>query len=321
MRSSNRRARRNGSVEPPQVVGRDRWLEVPVEPPLLVEDGQRVDRIEVDALARHALRLDGHVAATAPLASRSRRRRRRPGGRRDRARGRARRPSPPSRTTSRWAGRDRRGPPRRPAAGRPAAAASRPAGRADRRAGSGSRECAPRGGRDAARARSPRSDRPIGRPRPARAGWLEVSAHAVEVGHQLRTKARGEVATRRARLSRLDGPALLPPAREAAVEDGHPVVAEDAEGPPHSRRGRQVLPGVDDDPVAVPDAESADRLAEGRRVRAACGAAPAAGRRSRRCRSRRRPGTCACRYSARASRLRVGRYHVASRTRSVGSPR
>ena len=151
-----------GPVEPPEVVGRDHAARGRgrAAPPRRGSRGRRSGRDRCAgaacSTARRARRRDR------PTRSRSRRRRRRPGGRRDRAPGRARRPSPPSRTTSRSAGRDRRGPPRKPAAGRPAEAASRPAGRADRRAGSGSRGCAPRGGRGAAPARSP-ANRPADR--------------------------------------------------------------------------------------------------------------------------------------------------------------
>ena len=93
---------------------------------------------------------------------------------------------------------------------------------------------------------------------------VEVPPHGAEVGHQLGMEARREPTRRRPRLSRLDGPSLLPPLREAAVQHGHAIVPEHAEGPPDARGGDQVLARVHHDPVAVPDAEGAHRLGEAR---------------------------------------------------------
>ena len=77
------------TVQAPQIVGRDAGLEGLVEPPLLVEDRNGVDRIELDALSRHAIARRARRCAR-PTPSRSRRRR---PHRDDR-----RRPSPSART-------------------------------------------------------------------------------------------------------------------------------------------------------------------------------------------------------------------------------
>ena len=139
----------------------------PVQPPLLVEDREGVDRIEVDALAGHALPLDGHVVAAAPL---------RPGSVVDGDVRAADEIEPQGEDARRHPRAARRHDgPVEVHAGRledlaevvRAGAASRPAGRAGRTAGSGSRECARRAGPGAARARSPRSGPPIARRRPA----------------------------------------------------------------------------------------------------------------------------------------------------------
>src|SRR5262249_58849432 len=91
---------------------------------------------------------------------------------------------------------------------------------------------------------------------------LDVGAHAIEIAHQLRAKARTEPARRGRDGAALHAAAFPRPLRKAAVQHGDAIVAEDAEAPPHASGRNEVLLTVDDHPDAAAAREPSHRSRE-----------------------------------------------------------
>ena len=90
----------------------------------------------------------------------------------------------------------------------------------------------------------------------------ERRLHVFEIRHETGLETRRKdfrLGRRLAHLHRMPGG---DPRRQAAVENPDPLAAENAEHPPGARRGQHSVAVVDDDAVALADAERADRARE-----------------------------------------------------------
>src|SRR5581483_9564953 len=96
-----------------------------------------------------------------------------------------------------------------------------------------------------------------------RGAIIERHLHVAEHGDDACVHLRVEAARLALAFTGLCRAAFGLPGRKATVEDEHVLGAEHAERPPHARRGkcaRAVEAVIDDDGIAIADAERADCL-------------------------------------------------------------
>ena len=84
--------------------------------------------------------------------------------------------------------------------------------------------------------------------------------HLFNIPNQFRAEAGDEIFGLNRDNSRIDRSAFLLPAGQATIQHRHPVMAENAEGPPDPGRGHEKITVIRDDERVIADAQFADRF-------------------------------------------------------------